>query len=76
MRFHVIECEAVKINYSTCDIEELEFDRNISMPSWAFLPSFDLKSCCVRNSVHPVTFCSLYSFNLVPDFWTSPGYLL
>ncbi|CAL1174025.1 unnamed protein product [Cladocopium goreaui] len=27
--------KAVKINYSTCDIEELEFDRNISMPSWA-----------------------------------------
>ena len=47
MRFHVIECEAVKINYSTCDIEELEFDRNMSMPSWVFLPSFDLKSCCV-----------------------------
>ncbi|CAK9054707.1 2'-phosphotransferase [Durusdinium trenchii] len=27
--------KAVKINYSTCDIEELEFDRGVSMPSWA-----------------------------------------
>ena len=27
--------KAVKINYSTCDIEELEFDRNIGMPNWA-----------------------------------------
>ncbi|CAJ1442763.1 unnamed protein product [Effrenium voratum] len=27
--------KAVKINYSTCDIEELEFDRGSQMPSWA-----------------------------------------
>ena len=26
--------QAVKINYSTCDIEELDFDRAVSMPSW------------------------------------------
>eukprot|EP00439_Symbiodinium_sp_Y106_P003000 s6347_g1.t1 len=27
--------KAVKINYSTCDIEELDFDRNVNMPNWA-----------------------------------------
>ncbi|CAE7363641.1 unnamed protein product [Symbiodinium natans] len=27
--------KAVKINYSTCDIEELDFDRGVHMPNWA-----------------------------------------
>ena len=31
--------QATKINYSTCDVEDLEFDRGVSMPSWA-LPAF------------------------------------
>lgn len=31
--------QATKINYSTCDVEDLEFDRDVSMPSWA-LPAF------------------------------------
>mmetsp|Transcript_10938 Transcript_10938/g.13203 ORF Transcript_10938/g.13203 Transcript_10938/m.13203 type:complete len:190 (-) Transcript_10938:7-576(-) len=27
--------KAVKIDYNSCNIEELEFDRNVEMPSWA-----------------------------------------
>ena len=32
--------QATKINYSTCDVEDLEFDRDVSMPSWAKHPRF------------------------------------
>ena len=45
--------EAVKINYSTCDIEELDFDRNVNMPNWERLRdvSFPLQSELCLTSV-------------------------
>ena len=40
----------MKINYSTCDIEELDFDRGVHMPNWVPLLSASPKPEALRRA--------------------------